>query len=159
MARYFEKISYQQFQKDVGDNQTLYNTYFLPTRATKHSAGYDFKALYDFVLHPNERMKIPTGVKVCMEKDEVLMLFVRSSMGTKHGVRLLNSVGIIDSDYYNNKENEGHIYISIKNESNKDYVVKQSDGIAQAIFTKYLVVDEEEEIKRERTGGFGSTNR
>lgn len=158
MARYFEKISYQQFKKDIMENETVYQSYALPIRSTKHSAGYDFKAIYDFVLHPNECMKIPTGVKVCMEKDEVLMLFVRSSMGIKHGIRLLNSVGIIDSDYYNNSNNDGHMYISIKNESDKDWIVKQGEGIGQGIFIKYLTVDNEEEITNNRIGGFGSTN-
>lgn len=104
-------------------------------------------------------MKIPTGVKASMEDCEVLMIFVRSSMGTKHGVRMANSVGIIDSDYYNNENNEGHMYITLKNESDKDYVVSKNQGIAQGIFTQFLTVDHEEEILSDRKGGFGSTDK
>ncbi|MBS7020600.1 MAG: deoxyuridine 5'-triphosphate nucleotidohydrolase [Firmicutes bacterium] len=158
MGRFFEKISFEQFKKDICDDKNAYDNLKLPTRSTKHSAGYDFKAVYDFVIHPGEVMKVPTGVKVSMEPDEVFMIFVRSSMGVKHGVRMANSVGIIDSDYYNNDNNEGHMYITLKNESDKDYIVQKNEGFGQGIFTKFLMVDREEEITSDRKGGFGSTN-
>lgn len=103
-------------------------------------------------------MKIPTGVKVNMNDDEVLMLFVRSSMGLKYNIRMCNQVGILDSDYYNNSSNEGHIWIKIQNEGNKDYIVKKGEAICQGVFTKFLTVDNEEDINKERKGGFGSTN-
>lgn len=157
--RKFEKISYGQFQKDICSNEQLYQQYDLPTRSTKYSAGYDIKALEDFVLQPGDSIKIPTGLKVSMEFDEVFMVYVRSSMGTKYNVRLMNGVGIIDCDYYNNPSNEGHFSIALKNEGSKDYVVKAGDAIAQGIFTKYLIVDNEQEIESTRIGGFGSTNK
>lgn len=100
MARYFEKISFEQFKKDCSDDIELYNSYSLPKRSTKYSAGYDFFSLYDFVLKPNEIKKIPTGVKICMNKDEMLMLVVRSSMGFKYTGTVCNQIGIFESDYY-----------------------------------------------------------
>ena len=156
--RKFEKISFDQFKKDIEDNIDLYEKYKLPSRATKLSAGYDFYSLYDFTLKPNEIIKIPTGIKASMNNDEVFMLFVRSSQGFKYNVRLCNQVGILDGDYYNNESNEGHIWIKIQNQGNKDYFVKSGEAICQGIFTKYLTVDNEKEIKNERKGGFGSTS-
>ena len=79
--RKFEKISFEQFKKDIVDDERLYNEYDLPKRGTKYAAGYDFEALFDFTLHPGETIKIPTGIKATMEDDEVLFLIVRSSMG------------------------------------------------------------------------------
>lgn len=141
--RYFEKISFEQFKKDVCDDIELYNLYSLPKRGTSGAAGYDFFALYDYTLKPGEIMKIPTGVKAQFNKDEVLLLIDRSGMGFKYNVRMCNQVGVIDSDYYNNTDNDGHIWIKIQNEGNKDYIVKQGDGIIQGIFVKYLTVDNE----------------
>lgn len=155
--RYFEKISYDQFQKDIVDDKKLYNEYNLPRRSTKHSAGYDFFSLFDFTLKPNEMIKIPTGVKIRMNEDEMLMLVVRSSMGFKYNVRMCNQVGIFESDYYNNLTNEGHAWVKIQNEGNVDYVVKKGDAICQGIFTKFLTVDNEDKILNERIGGIGST--
>ena len=156
--RKFEKISFEQFKKDVKDSQELYESYILPKRSTKTSAGYDFYALFDYTLKPGEIMKIPTGVKAIMEQDDVLFLIVRSSMGFKYNVRLANQVGVIDADYYNNSDNEGHIWLRIQNEGDKDYIVKKGEGIIQGIFIKYLKTDDDVESSEERNGGFGSTN-
>lgn len=158
MERGFEKISYEQFKKDVFDDFKLYEEYSLPKRSTKCSAGYDFFALYDFILKPGEIMKIPTGVKVKMKSNEMMMLLVRSSMGFKYNIRMCNQVGIFESDYYNNESNEGHAWLKIQNEGNEDYKVKKGDAICQGIFTNFLTVDDEEEIKNIRKGGIGSTN-
>lgn len=159
MPRYFEKISFEQFKIDCSNDKKIYNNFSLPKRSTKNSAGYDFFSIYDLVLKPKETMKIPTGVKVNMNNDEVLMLFVRSSMGFKYNIRMCNQVGILDSDYYNNASNEGHIWIKIQNEGDKEYIVKKGEAICQGVFTKFLTVDNEEEINNERKGGFGSTNK
>ena len=148
--RHFEKISFEQFKKDVADNKELYETYNLPKRETKYAAGYDFYALFDFTLKPGEIKKIPTGVKVDMEGDEVLLLVDRSSQGFKYNVRFCNQVGVIDKDYYNNPNNEGHMWIRIQNEGDKDYVVKLGDGICQGMFMKYLTVDNEEDKFKQR---------
>ena len=149
--RKFEKISFEQFKKDVSDDKKLYEEYILPKRDTTNAAGYDFYALFDYTLKPGDIMKIPTGVKVIMESDEVLFLLDRSSMGFKWNVRMCNQVGVIDSDYYNNSSNEGHMWIRIQNEGDKDYIVKKGDAMCQGVFLKYLTVDNEEEIVKERS--------
>jgi len=155
MARYFEKISFEQFRKDVKDDIDLYESYSLPRRETKSAAGYDFYALYDYTLKPGETMKIPTGVKVKMESTDVLLLLVRSSMGFKWNVRLCNQVGVVDADYYNNNDNEGHMWIKIKNEGTEDYVVKKGDGMCQGLFVQYLMTDDDTDTTfTERTSDY-----
>ena len=109
-------------------------------------------------MKPGDILKIPTGVKVCLNKDEYLGIYVRSSMGFKYNIRMCNQVGIIDSDYYNNPDNEGHIWICLKNEGDKNYVINVGDSFAQGIFTKYLVTDDDN-ASLVRVGGLGSTNR
>lgn len=157
MERYFEKISFNQFKKDVADSKKMYDAYSLPKRGTKNSAGYDFEALYDFVIKPGEIKKIPLGIKSSMNDNEVLFILVRSSQGFKYNVRMCNQVGVIDSDYYNNSDNEGHIFIKLQNQGDNDYVVKAGDKICQGIFINYLLVDNEEKIERKRLSGIGST--
>ena len=149
--RFFEKISYEQFKKDVKDDVNLYNSYHIPARETKFAAGYDFEAIEQFILKPNEVKKIPTGIKVNMNDGEVLLLFVRSSMGFKYNVRLCNQVGVIDKDYYNNVDNEGHIFVKLQNEGMKDYVVHKGDKICQGIFIKYLLIEEQENFVERRS--------
>ena len=156
--RCFEKISFEQFKNDVCDDELIYNKFKLPNRSTKNSAGYDFFSLFDFSLKPGEIMKIPTGLKANMENNDVLFLVVRSSMGFKYNVRMCNQVGVIDSDYYNNSDNEGHIWIKLKNEGDKDFIVKNGDAICQGIFLNYLTVTNERDVKKIRNGGLGSTN-
>lgn len=157
--RSFEKISFEQFKKDIKDDIDLYNEYKLPSRATKYSAGYDFKAIEDFTIKPGEIKKIPTGYKVKMNTDELLGIYVRSGMGFKYNIRMCNQVGIIESDYYNNSNNEGHMWVALQNEGKEDFIVKKGDGYAQGIFSKFLTVDDESEIENVRAGGIGSTNK
>ena len=159
MARFFEKISFDQFCIDCSDDLNLYKKHELPKRSTKYSAGYDFYSLSNIILKPGESKKIPTGVKVSMNNDEVLFLLVRSSMGFKYNIRMCNQVGVIDKDYYGNSNNEGHIWIKIQNEGKEDFEIKIGDAICQGIFTKFLVTDNEDEITTERTDGIGSTNK
>ena len=157
--RIFEKITFDQFKKDIKEDKSLYDSYELPNRSTKYSAGYDFKAIESFTIKPGERIIIPTGVKVSMGQNEMLMLLVRSSMGFKYNIRMCNQVGIIESDYYNNPNNEGHMFIALQNEGIEDYLVKKNDKYAQGVFTNFLIVDDERKIENERTGGLGSTNK
>ena len=157
--RKFEKISFEQYKKDVCDNLEDYNNFNLPKRSTKYSAGYDFEASQNYVIKPNEIVKIPTGIKVTMNQDEMLMIVVRSSMGFKYNVRMCNQVGIIESDYYNNESNEGHMWVALQNHGTNDYIINKGDKFAQGIFVKFLTVDNEEESKTERKGGFGSTTK
>ena len=141
--RTFEKISFEQFKKDIKDDKKLYESYNIPKRETKYAAGYDFEAIEDFVIHPGEIKKIPTGIKSNMNEDEALLLIDRSSQGFKYNVRMCNQVGVIDKDYYNNKDNEGHMWVRLQNEGDKDYIVKKGEGIIQGMFVKYLTIDNE----------------
>ena len=159
MARKFEKISLEQFIKDTNLKEEDYKSYKLPERSTQNSAGYDFKSLEDFTLKPKEIKKIPLGIKAQMNSDEMLMLFIRSSQGFKYNVRMCNQVGIIDSYFYNNIDNEGHIWLILQNEGDKDYIVKKGDKICQGVFTKFLTVDDEVVNQNQRKGGFGSTSK
>ena len=154
--RKFEKVSIDEFNKYY--DKKLYEEYDLPKRMTSHSAGYDFFAIEGFTIKPGEIKKIPTGYKATFGSDEMLMILVRSSMGFKYNVRMTNQVGIIESDYYNNIDNEGHIFVSLQNEGDIDFVVKKGEGYAQGIFTKFLICDDDV-TTNERQGGLGSTNK
>ena len=163
----FEKVSFNQFKADFSEIfplseeklQEVYNAIKLPKRATKSSAGYDFYLPVGIDLKPGETIKIPTGIRCYMEEDIVLSLYPRSSLGFKYKMQLNNTVGIIDADYYNAK-NEGHIQIKITNDNNenKDIVLSAGDGFAQGIFTEFLITYDDE-TTGERVGGFGSTNK
>lgn len=157
MKRYFEKISFEQFCIDVCDDKKLYKEYILPKRATKNSCGYDFFAISDVILHPGEVKKIPTGYKAMFREDEMLMLIVRSSVGIKSSIRMCNQVGIIDSDYYNNSSNEGHMWVVLKNEGNVDWFLKKGTAYCQGIFVKYLTCGDV--VEDDRTDGIGSTDK
>lgn len=154
-ARGFKLISPDQRDKDLNRSYMLR----LPKRATIGSAGYDFFAPYDIQIKPNESVTIPTGVRAYMLEGEVLMIYPRSSLGFKYFARLANSVGIIDEDYYYG-DNEGHIFVKIRNEGDKPLLIKQGEAFAQGIFTKFLTTDDDELVDKEvRNGGFGSTNK
>lgn len=128
----------------------------LPKRGSIKSAGYDFKAIEDFIINPNEVIIAKTGVKAYMNDDEVLEIYPRSSMAIKKNIILANSVGIIDADYFNNESNEGHILIALYNYGPDKVYINKGDKIAQGIFKKYLIVDDDNATNK-RTGGIGST--
>lgn len=157
--RKFEKISFDQFKKDVSTDKELYDSYNLPVRKTKLSAGYDFESLIDYVLKPGEVKKIPLGIKAIFNPDEALLLIIRSSLGFKYNIRMCNQVGLVDADYYNNPSNEGHMWIQIQNQGENEFVIKKHDCICQGIFIKYLTIDNEDEITVERVSGIGSTTK
>ncbi len=176
MKRGFEKVS-SYATKDVR----------LPQRATQNAAGYDFFAAEDFLLpsiwkrnfvkvlsaihkakavSPEEKNTaqkiltpylVPTGIKAYMGADEYLLLADRSSAPLKHGLVLPNGVGIIDADYYNNKDNEGEIFFQLLNFSMFDHTIKQGEKIGQGIFMPYLLADGEQKPQTKRAGGFGSS--
>ena len=132
----------------------------LPQRSTKDSAGYDFNSIENITLDPGAKHLFTTGVKAYMGNDEVLSLYIRSSLATKRSLRLVNQTGIIDSDYVDNPENEGHILICFENVGKESVFIKQGEKIAQGIFTKYLVTDDDANTKKtSRVGGFGSTGK
>ena len=132
------------------------NQELLPKRETAHAAGYDLKASHDVTIKPGQIELVPTGVKAYMQEDEVLYLFDRSSNPRKRGLILINSVGVIDHDYYNNPSNEGLIMAQFKNITDEPVTIHKGDRIVQAVFTKYFVTDDDN-ANGERTGGFGST--
>lgn len=128
----------------------------LPKRQTKYSAGYDFYVAEDITIKSHSIALVKTGIKAYMASDEVLCIFIRSSMPSKKGLTLANNVGIIDSDYYENEDNDGHIMIQVLNISDNDCTIKKHERIAQGIFMKYLLADDDATTE-ERLGGFGST--
>lgn len=161
--RGFEKISFKQFQKDfekfnLEDTDNEYSSIVLPKRATLKSAGYDIYTLFDIKLNPTEEIIVPTAIKSYMLDDEWLSIRVRSGHGFKFNIRIKNQVGVVDSDYYNNKKNEGHIFIALKNEGEDEFVLKKGEAVAQAIFHKYLLADADYVVNELREGGFGSTS-
>ena len=160
--RKFEIISEEQWAKDISvldSPKCDIIDHLKPHRSTKYSAGYDFISPIEIIIPAHGMAKIPTGIKAAMEDDEILSIYPRSSIGFKTGIRLANTVGIVDSDYYNNSDNEGHIFIKFYNPTDSDYTINIGDKIAQGVFTKYLIVDDEEEISTERAGGLGSTGK
>ncbi len=157
MKRGFAKISWEMFQKEIGDDEALYQKYQTPVLKTKNSAGYDIMLLSDLVLKPGEIKKIPTGIKSYMQENEVLFLIIRSSLGFKYNVRLCNQVGVVDADYYDNEKNEGHIWVSIQNQGDQEVRFVQSEAIVQGIFMPTLRADNIVSSEK-RKGGFGSTN-
>ena len=133
----------------------------LPVRKTKYSAGYDIAAAEDVVI-PNYKpgikpTLIPTGLKAYCMEDEYFMLVNRSS-GPKKGLLMANSIGIVDSDYYGNVDNDGHFYFQYWNVSDHDLEIKKGDIIGQVIFQKFLITDDDK-AEGIRTGGFGSTDK
>lgn len=161
MDRYFKQISQQQWENDFNNilemHQVDYEKHQLPKRGSKNSAGYDFFSPINEIIPAHGTAKIPTGVKAYMQSDEVLMMYPRSSIGFKTNIRLSNTTGVIDSDYYNNPDNEGHIWIKFYNPTDNDFSIAIGDKIAQGIFTKFLTCGEE--IAEERNGGLGSTGK
>ena len=134
----------------------------LPVRKTKYSAGYDIEAAEDVVIPSFKKGIAPTivktGLKAYMQDDEVLMLYNRSSNPKKTGLIMANSVGVIDKDYYENPDNDGHFMFAFYNIKDEDITIKKGEAIGQAVFQKYFVVDGDV-AEGERKGGFGSTNK
>lgn len=164
----FEKVSYEQFYKDFKDTfplysdneiKDIYDNIKLPKRATTGSAGYDFFSPIDITLKENETIKIPTGIRVKIDDSYVLLMFPRSGLGFKYRLQLNNTIGVIDSDYYN-ALNEGHIFCKMTNDTNENKIVdvKKGQGFVQGIFFKFgITIDDESDGIR--TSGFGSTTK
>ena len=155
--RGFEKISDDQWATD--GISTSPEFLIMPKRKTKRSAGYDIHSLTNFTLRPRESIKLPTGLKAFMEDNNVLFIAPRSSLGFKYRLQLDNTIGVIDADYFDNESNEGHIWIKVTNDGDKDLTIKTGDAFAQAIFVKYDICDDDSFDEGEtRVGGIGSTN-
>ena len=137
----FEKVSFEQFKKDWAD------TFYVTDGIEK---------IYEDIK-PGETIKIPTGIRVKINDGWVLKLYPRSGLGFKFRVQMNNTVGIIDSDYYNS-DNEGHIFCKITNDTNEDKTVSvnKGTGFCQGIFVEYGITFDDD-VTDERNGGFGST--
>ena len=129
----------------------------LPTRGTQYSAGYDFYSPIDIEIQPHDKVCIWSDVKAYMQEGEVLLLYVRSSIGIKKGLRLSNGTGVIDSDYYSNPDNDGNIGLSLCNYTNEVVKIEKGERICQGVFIPFLVADNGNTYNS-RTGGIGSTN-
>lgn len=127
----------------------------LPQRLTVHSAAYDFFSPVSVIIEPHQTQYIHTNVKAFMPVNEVLKIYGRSSLAV-HNVVLRNAVGIVDADYYGNSLNEGNIIIPLYNDGDSDYTVRRGDRIAQGIFERYFIADDDT-VNTTRIGGFGST--
>ena len=162
----FEKVSFDRFLTDWGKNfpdigekkiRDIYDGIPLPKRATSGSAGYDFFLPCGIMLAPGEGMTVPTGIRAKISEGWVLNIYPRSGLGFRFRLQLDNTVGIIDSDYYNS-ENEGHIMIKVTNDSRsgKELSLEAGKGFAQGIFLPFGIT-EDDSAEGVRNGGFGST--
>ncbi|MFC0903940.1 deoxyuridine 5'-triphosphate nucleotidohydrolase [Clostridium sp. MT-14] len=157
-TRGFEKISKEQFLKDFDDLGVKYEEIKLPKRSTSKSAGYDCFSPINIALCPGEEIKLPTGIRSYMQDNEVLFALPRSGHGFKYYLRLANTEGVIDADYYDS-DNEGHIFVKLRNEGKKDLSINKGQGMCQLIFQKYLLADGDDFSGEQRNGGFGSTDK
>lgn len=130
----------------------------LPMRKTVDSAGYDIEAAETVTIQPKSLVIVKTGLKAFMGYDEYLAIHIRSSLAFKRHLMLVNSTGIIDSDYYNNEDNEGHIMIGLYNFGEQVVTIEKGERIAQGIFSKYLITNEDN-ASGIRSGGIGSTGK
>lgn len=174
----FEKVSFDQFYKDwvkafpedyeeMSSDKIkahvveIYRNIKLPKRSTKGSAGYDFFSPCNLFVRYGDSITIPTGIRCKMEPGWVLMIYPRSGMGFKYGIRLSNSTAVIDEDYYG-ADNEGHIHIKMLNDcgalGHKVVEFPEDKAFAQGVFLPYGIT-EDDEANGERTGGFGSTDK
>lgn len=154
----FEKVTFYQYSnlmKGDYDLKPEWEAIKLPQRATAGSAGYDFFAPFDIDLAPGEVITIPTGIRVVLDEDKYLMIVPRSGMGFRYQIRLANTTGIIDSDYFMS-DNGGHIMMKLINGDTPVHI-KAGQGIAQGIINKYYQTDDDGANKA-RNGGFGSTD-
>ncbi len=130
----------------------------LPQRKTRHSAGYDLEAAEEVTVQPGQVALVPTGLKAYMGEGEVLLLAVRSSLAVKRRLALANGIGVIDADYADNPDNEGHILVALVNLGTEPVTIARGERVAQGIFVNYLTVAGDQP-GGQRVGGIGSTGR
>jgi len=130
--------------------------YKLPIRGSKNAAAYDIFSPIEFTIKPGDKFMLKTGIKSYFQEDEALMIITRSGNGAKRRITLANNVGLIDADYYNNKDNEGELIVALVNDGKEDFNVKKGDRIAQCWFQKILLADNDTTMGT-RQGGLGST--
>ena len=136
----------------------------LPERSDSRSAGYDLHSKEDYVLQPGESHTFWTDVCATMFFDNVMFIFARSGLGCKKGVVPRNCVGVIDPSYYGNSSTGGNLAVCLENNGDEPLEVKIGDRIAQIVYCRYLVTDDDRFLSQKekgpgRSGGFGSTGR
>ena len=131
---------------------------FLPTRATAKSAGHDFFLKEDITIKPGKAVFQYTDVKCKLNRDEVLLLFVRSSIGIKKHLMLANGTGVIDADYYNNPDNDGNIGLALYNYGTEPVTLAEGTRVMQGVTVDYQIAENDNAMGN-RSGGFGSTGR
>lgn len=129
----------------------------LPRRATSRSAGYDFHSPESFIIKPGETYNFSLKVKVFLNSGWLLMIAPRSGVGCKYKIKISNTIGIIDEDYYDNVKTDGEMFAQLENTGDKDYIVNVNDRILQCVFLPYGITDDDDPVSNERVGGFGST--
>lgn len=152
---YFAKIN----PKFADEIHLSLDDVFLPKIATKNSAGADFFTPVEIHLEPGEEMKIATGIKAHMAKWTRLSIVPKSGLGFKYFVRIANTIGTIDGDYFENPENDGCIFVKIRNEGNKTMHINKGESFCQGIFEFYI--PDRDYFKasfKTRGGGLGSTD-
>ena len=159
-----EKVSLNEYirsMKQYGHTEFLdYDKIAEPERKTKYSAGYDFVTPITISLRPNEKIVVPLGYKVKCEATGIYFaLFLRSSIASNYGIMMMNNVGIIDADYYNNPSNEGHMFAPLVNLSSEKVIIPIGTRICQGIFHNYFITDNDNGGSTIRTGGMGSTGK
>lgn len=161
----FKKVSFKQFSNDwpgernatMKEIESVYDSISIPKRSTRNSAGYDFVTPFELNIAPHSAVKVPSGIRCTgMPNNLFLAMYVRSSVGIKKDVVISNGTGIIDSDY-SDAENEGHIWIALRNEGDVEQHFDAGERIAQGVFQVYFMTDNDV-ADAKRTGGIGSTN-
>lgn len=134
------------------------NNFSLPAKGSKNAAGYDFINPEEVTIQPKEIKYVKTGIKAMFPDNIVLLLFNRSSNPKKKNLILINGVGVVDADYYNNEDNEGEIAFAFYNISAIPVTIQKGEKLGQGMFTQYKDVSNyNSENVNERKGGFGST--
>jgi len=164
---HFEKVTYERWKADCGvrglpdkELRKWYEDIKLPAQATAASAGCDFFMPFNLNFEAGSSFKIATGVRWVTDgdrdRDKVLLVVPRSGLGFKYGIRLSNTVGVIDADYCDS-DNEGHIIVSLVNPSQETVKLPEGKPFAQGIVVKYEIPDGAGSDSH-RNGGFGSTD-
>ena len=171
------RTMYPNFEFDTKTMDTMYNNVKIPTRATNGSVGYDFVTPFPFTLYPGTKVWIPTGIRVEILKEDWCLAIVPKSRTAKHSIRISNTIGIVDTDYYF-ADNEGHILIVLEMPDESKNALsnqracfgqnmlnfttpvefKAGDGIGQGLFLECgIAIGENTSQMKRRTGGYGST--
>jgi len=127
----------------------------VPTYARVGDAGADLKSSVDVTIAPQQRVLVPTGVRLALPDGLVALVNPRSGLAFKHGITILNAPGTIDSGY------RGEIGVILYNSSDEDFTVERGDRIAQLVITSVFAVNFQvvEALPDSERGaeGFGST--